>query len=63
MENNFQLDKAFEELEVIVKQLEEQECSLEKSMNLYKKGMKLLNQCNTTIEKVEQELVIINQDN
>ena len=53
------LEESFEELSEIIKQLEEEEISLEASFQLYNKGMKLLKNCNDSIDKVEKKIVIL----
>lgn len=53
------LEQSFEELEEITKQLEEEEVTLEASFQLYQDGMKLLKNCNTAIDKVEKQLIVL----
>lgn len=53
------LEESFEELSGIIKQLEEEEISLEASFQLYNKGMKLLKNCNDSIDKVEKKIVVL----
>ncbi len=59
---DFKLEEAFEKLDVIVEELEKADISLEKSSSLYQEGMKLLKACNDTIDKVEKELIVLNED-
>ena len=59
---DFKLEEAFEKLDVIVEELEKADISLEKSFSLYQEGMKLLKACNDTIDKVEKELIVLNED-
>ena len=47
------LETAFEELEEVLKKLEEEDITLEESFDLYQEGMKLLKYCNKSIDKVE----------
>ena len=42
----FSLEKAFEQLEETIEQLEQEDVSLEKSFEIYQAGMKLLKKCN-----------------
>ena len=42
--------------------MESSELSLEQSFDLYKKGMDLLLQCNQAIDKVEKELLILEEN-
>ena len=61
MKNNMKLEESLQQLEEIVKQLEEKDCNLEESLALYKKGVKLLNNCSDSIEKIEKELIILKE--
>ena len=56
------LEKSFEELEEIVGKLEDEEIGLEESFRLYQEGMKLLQKCNASIDKVEKELVVLTEE-
>ena len=56
------LETAFEELNTIIGQLEQSDISLDESFRLYNDGMKLLKYCNDSIDKVEKELIILNEN-
>ena len=56
------LEDSFEELEVIIRKLEDEEVSLEESFKLYQDGMKLVKKCNNSIDKVEKELIVISEE-
>ena len=56
MDDKFKLEEGVKSLENIVKELEEGDYSIEESMELYKKGVKLLNNCNESIDKIEKEI-------
>lgn len=56
------LEESFDELEKIVEKLEDEEITLEESFKLYQNGMKLLKKCNTAIDKVEKELIVISEE-
>ena len=51
----FSIEEAFEQLEHIIEQLSEEEVSLADSMDLYKKGVKLLDKCSQPLDKTQQE--------
>lgn len=53
------LEQAFDELNGIMQQMSEDDIALEKSFELYKKGVELLNHCSSKIEKVEKEIEIL----
>ncbi len=55
------LEQSFEQLETIVSQLEQEEISLEESFQLFNNGMKLLKECNDSIDKVEKKLIVLNE--
>lgn len=57
----FSIEEAFEELDQIVKELESSEQSLSDSMNLYKKGVRLLDKCNQTLDKTEKEIIVLQE--
>lgn len=57
------LEENIKDIEVILEKMESGEISLEKSIELYKEGMALLNNCNDTLDKIEKELVIIKESN
>ena len=56
------LEESFDELEKIVEKLEDEEVTLEESFKLYQEGMKLLKKCNSAIDKVEKELIVISEE-
>ncbi len=56
------LEESLAELEQVMEAMESSELSLEQSFTLYKKGMDLLLQCNQAIDKVEKELIILEEN-
>lgn len=61
-EKEMKLEQAFDKLNQIVDSLEKTDVSLEDSFRLYQEGMKLLKNCNDSIDKVEKELIILNDN-
>ena len=58
------IEERFVELDKIVKELELGELTLEESFELYKKGMDMIKDCNKDIDKVEKQLIVLqNTDN
>ena len=53
-------EEALKELESIVAQLENQEVSLEDSVALYEKGMKLSKHCTQVLEQAELKIHQVN---
>ena len=61
-EKEIKLEEAFEQLNHIVDALEKPDVSLEDSFSLYQEGMKLLKDCNNSIDKVEKQLIILSEN-
>ena len=55
------VDEAFVQLSEIVEQMENPKVTLEESMEYYRKGMVLLNQCKNTLDCIEKEMIIIGE--
>ena len=55
------LEQSFEKLEQIKGNLEYVDVSLEDSFKLYNEGMKLIQNCNQQLDKVEKKIVVLNQ--
>ena len=55
------LEQSFEKLEQIIGNLENGDVSLEDSFKLYNEGMKLIENCNQQLDKVEKKIVVLNQ--
>ncbi len=58
---NKSLEENVKEIEAIVEAIESGEISLEGSIDLYKKGITILETCNTTLDKIEKELIILKE--
>ena len=56
------LEQSLEQLNVIMEQLEKEEITLEDSFKLYQEGMKLLKVCNDSIDKVEKQLMVLEEE-
>ena len=61
-DKEIKLEEAFEKLNQIVEALEKPDVTLEDSFGLYQEGMKLLKTCNDSIDKVEKELITLNEN-
>ena len=55
------IEELIDELEEIVTKMDDEEITLEQSIQLYTKGMKLCKQCNDKIDKVEKQLEIMTE--
>ena len=56
------LEESLAKLELIMEELGSPELTLEESFTKYKQGMDLLMQCNRAIDKVEKELMILEEN-
>jgi exodeoxyribonuclease VII small subunit len=57
------LETSFQEINEIISKLEKEDIPLEDSVLLYQEGMKLLKNCNDSIDKVEKKLIILGEKN
>lgn len=55
------LEESFHELDQVIEMLEKEDINLEDSFQLYHKGMELLKRCNNSIDKIEKELLILEE--
>jgi len=56
-------EASLEELERIVRQLEEGELTLEKSLELFEQGVKLSRECQERLNQAERRIEILMRDN
>tara|TARA_B110000438_G_C15514314_1_gene521312 strand:+ start:419 stop:643 length:225 start_codon:yes stop_codon:yes gene_type:complete len=63
LEKNFTFEENLKKLEDIVEQLESGDVDLEKSVELYEKGMILKNNCEEKLKKVELQIKKIKIEN
>lgn len=54
-----QFEKNLNELESIVRQLEQGDLPLEEALKQFEKGMKLANKCQTTLNQAEQKVSVL----
>ena len=54
-------ESAIAELDSIVKRMEEGDLTLEKSMELYERGLQLSRFCHSTLEAAERRIEILNE--
>ncbi len=54
------LEDSFKKLDEIVAGLENTELSMDAALKLYKEGIKLVESCNSKIDKVEKEIIVLN---
>ena len=56
------LEQSFEKLDEILEKLEDGSISLDESFKLYNDGIKLVKNCNKQLDKVEQQIVVLNDE-
>ena len=56
------LEDTFDKLEDILGQMESGELTMHESFKKYKEGIELVKKCSLMIDKVEKEMIIINDD-
>ena len=54
-------ESALAELDTVVRKMEEGDLSLEKSMELYERGLQLSRFCHTTLEAAERRIELLNE--
>jgi len=57
----FSMEKAYEELDALLADMEENEHSLSETFSLYENGLKLIRQCSDEIDHIEKQLVILEE--
>lgn len=60
MAKGLTLEQSFERLDYILEAMENGNASLNENFKLYKEGMKLIQNCNQQLDKVEKQIVQIN---
>lgn len=61
-EKEMRLEEAFGTIEELLTKLNDREVSLEESFQLYQQGMKLVKQCNAQIDRVEKQMLQIDEE-
>ena len=56
------LEKAFEELELIIEKMNAKDVSLDDSFALYTEGTKLLKYCNEQLDMVEKKMLVLSEE-
>ena len=56
------LEENFSELEELIEQLEVEDISLEDAFTAYSNGMNVLKQCNEQIDRVEKQVMKLNEE-
>lgn len=59
---NVSLEETFEQIEMIIKQLESPEVTLDDSFRLYQAGVEKLKMCNLLLDTVEKKMQVMQAD-
>ena len=58
----FQIEDAYKELDQLIAHLEAEDTSLSEAFDDYKKGMKLLEKCQNTLDTIEKEVILLKDE-
>lgn len=58
---NSTIEESFKDLDKIINQMDDEKCSIEKSLELYEKGTKILNDITKKVDKYEKDIKIIEE--
>ena len=58
----FQIEDAYKELDELIAHLEAEETSLSEAFQDYKKGMRLLEKCQSTLDTIEKEVILLKEE-
>ncbi|MFQ9515548.1 MAG: exodeoxyribonuclease VII small subunit [Eubacterium sp.] len=61
--SNNTIEENFAEIEDILKEMQSEQVTLDKSFELYNKGLKLIQNCNHQIDTIERKIKILEEDN
>ncbi len=57
------LESALKELESLVQRMEQEELSLEESLKLFERGVKLTRMCQSALKSAQQKVEVLNAQN
>lgn len=57
--DNSSIEDSFKEIDKIIKEMDDEKCSIEKSIELYEKGSKILNDVTKKVDKIEKDIEVI----
>ncbi len=60
--SDMNIEQQFEELEAILKKMDDPSLSLEESFEEYKKGLELLKMAGETIDRVEKKVLVLKEE-
>ena len=60
--DNMTLEETFAGLEEVIQKMERADATLEETFKLYHKGMDMLKSCNDKIDKIEKQMLILDEE-
>lgn len=57
------IEENFAKLEEVIKEMQSEDVTLDKSFELYKQGLNLIKDCNDQIDTIEKKIKVLNEDN
>lgn len=61
MKRETTIEESFKSLDKIINQMDDEKCSIEKSLELYESGVKLVNDISKKIEKIDKDLKVLSK--
>ena len=61
-DDSLSINEAFNRLDALLKDMEDPAISLEDSFARYKEGLELVKYCNASIEKIEQQITVLEEE-
>lgn len=61
LSKDFNFEKSLEELETIANNLDDENISVDKSVELFEKGVKLSRDCSQYLENVKQKIILLSE--
>ena len=59
LKDDISIEESFEHLDKIIEEMDDENCAIEKSLELYEKGINIINSVNKKVAKIEKDLKII----
>lgn len=58
-EKKISIEDSFKTLDKIIEQMDDDKCSIEKGIELYEKGLRLINDVSKKVDKIEKDIEIL----
>ncbi len=55
------IEESFQKIEKIITELEDKDTPLDQAFQKYQEGINLINECNTSLDKVEKQIIVLNE--